>query len=108
MARGRTSATYASDILGTDFNIDTPNNLYAQTAVLGMSAGSPTQTRLPKRLRPRHAVGVDATGHRVNVIVMDITATLWTRAVVVWDFIDNFGATQTATLTGLVGEAVTL
>jgi hypothetical protein len=108
MARGRTSATYASDILGVHFNIDTPNNLYAQTAVLGMSAGSPTQTRLPKRLRPRHAIGVDATGHRVKVTVMDITATLWTRAVTTWTYIDNFGATQTATLTGLVGEAVTL
>jgi hypothetical protein len=39
---------------------------------------------------------------------MDVTATLWTRAVTSWTFIDNFGATQTATLTGLVGEAVTL
>lgn len=108
MARGRTSATYASDILGMDFNISTPNNLYAQTAVLGMTAGSPTQTRLPKLLKPRHAEGLDATGRRVNVIVMDVTATLWTRAVTTWTFIDNFGATQTATLTGLVGEAVTL
>jgi hypothetical protein len=93
MARGRTSASYASDILGVDFNVDTPNNLYAQTAVLGMSAGSPTQTRLPKSFKPRHALGVDATGKRVKVTVMDVAATLWT---------------QTATLTGLVGEAVTL
>lgn len=108
MARGRTSATYASDILGVDFNIDAPNNLYAQTAVLGMSAGSPTQTRLPKSFKPRHALGVDASGKRVKVTIMDITATLWTRAVTTWTFIDNFGATQTATLTGLVGEAVTL
>jgi hypothetical protein len=108
MAEGRTKASYNSDILGVKFNIDSPNNLYAQTAVLGVTAGSGTQTRMPKRLRARHAVGVNAGGKRVKVIVFDITGTLWTRAVATWSYIDNFGATQTATVTGLVGEAVTV
>jgi hypothetical protein len=108
MAEGRTKGSYNSDILGVKFNIDTPNNLFAQTAVLGITAGSGTQTRLPKRLRPRHAIGVNAAGKRVRVIVMDVTATLWTRVANTWTYIDNFGGTQTATVTGLVGEAVTI
>lgn len=108
MAEGRTKATYNSDILGQGFNIDSPNNLYAQTAVLGVTAGSGTQTRLPKRLRPRHAVGVSPAGKRVRVIVFDVTGTLWTRVATTWTYIDNFGATITATVTGLVGEALTI
>lgn len=108
MSEGRTKATYTSDILGTGFNFDSPNNLYAQTAVLGVTAGSGTQTRLPKRLRPRHAIGVNAAGKRVRVVVFDVAATLWTRATTSWNYIDNFGATQTAVVTGLIGEAVTL
>lgn len=108
MAEGRTKASYNSDILGVKFNIDAPNNLYAQTAVLGVTAGSGTQTRLPKRLRPRHAIGVNPEGKRVKVTVFDVTGTLWTRAVSTWTYIDNFGTTKTATVTGLVGEAVTI
>jgi hypothetical protein len=50
---------------------------------------------------------VDVTGRRQSVVVADITADLWSRTVVTWTFIDGAGATQTATLTGLVGEAVT-
>jgi len=73
-----------------------------------MTAGSGAQTRLPKRLRPRHAVGVNPGGKRVRVTVMNVTATLWTRVASTWTYIDNFGGSQTATVTGLVGEAVTL
>jgi hypothetical protein len=108
MAEGRTKATYVSDLAGASFNIDSPNNLFAQTAVLGMTAGVGTQTRLPKRLRPRHAIGVSPSGKSVRVIVMDVTATLWTRVASTWTYIDNFGATITATVTGLVGEALTI
>jgi hypothetical protein len=108
MAEGRTKASYNSDILAAKFNVLAPNNLYAQTAVLGMSAGSGTQTKLPKGLRPRHAVGLSPGGKRVRVIVYDVTGTLWTRAVTTWTYIDNFGTTITATVTGLVGEALTI
>lgn len=108
MAEGRTKATYTSDILGAGFNFDSPNNLYAQTALLGVTPGVGTQTRLPKRLRPRHAIGVSPAGKRVRVVIFDVTATIWTRAAATWDYIDNFGTTITATVTGLVGEAVTL
>jgi hypothetical protein len=37
-----------------------------------------------------------------------VTATLWTRVASTWTYIDNFGGTITATVTGLVGEALTI
>lgn len=98
---------YASDILATNFTRRVDDNLYDQTAALGWSAPIGGELPLPRTVRPRHAVGVDATGRRQSVVVADITADLWTRTVVTWNFIDGAGAAQTATLTGLVGEAVT-
>jgi len=35
------------------------------------------------------------------------TADLWTRATLNWTILDDAGGTDTVTLTGLVGEAVT-
>lgn len=109
MARGRTLATYNTDLyfLPAQVNIDVPNNLFAE-ASLGWTAATPTAPRSPRRFSPRHVVGVDATGHRVRVIVADPGADLWTGAATTWTFIDNNGATQTATRTGLVGEAGTV
>jgi hypothetical protein len=109
MARGRTLATYKTDLyfLPANVNIDVPNNLFAEASLkwTAATAGAP---RSPKRMTPRHAVGVDGTGHRVRVIVAQLTADLWTGVATTWTFIDNNGATQTATVTGLVGEAATV
>ena len=107
MARGRTKANYVSDILALTFQQEVPNNLFAQSAVLGWAAASGGITKVPKGLRPRHAIGKDSSGRTVRAVIGDVTSTLWTRAVTSWTFIDNFGATDTANLTGLVGEAVT-
>lgn len=109
MARGRTLATYNTDLpfLPATVNIDVANNLYAEAA-LGWTAATPGAARSPRRMRPRHAIGVDATGHRVRAIVASTAATLWTGAANTWTFIDNNGGTQTATVTGLVGEAATV
>jgi len=109
MARGRTLATYATDLffLPAQINIDVPNNLFAE-ASLGWTAATAGAPRSPKRMTPRHAVGVDSTGHRVRVIVATTAAGLWTGADTTWTFIDNNGTTQTATVTGLVGEAGTV
>lgn len=109
MARGRTLAAYATDLyfLPSQVNVDVPNNLYANTD-LGWApkvAGAP---RSPRRFKPRHAIGVDTTGRRVRVVIADIAADLWTGAATAWAFIDNNGATQTATVTGLVGESGTV
>lgn len=109
MARGRTLATYKTDLyfLPVSVNMDVPNNLYAEASLkwTAATAGAP---RSPKRMTPRHAVGVDATGHRVKVTVADVTADLWTGVASTWTYIDNFGGTQTATVTGLVGEKATV
>jgi hypothetical protein len=98
---------YASDILATNFTRRVDDNLFDQTAALGWAVPVGGEFPLPRSVRPRHAVGVDTTGRRQSVVVADITADLWTRTVLTWTFIDGIGATQTATLTGLVGEAVT-
>jgi len=105
MARGRTLSTYVTDLyfLPAHVNIDVPNNLVAEAA-LGWTASTPGAPRRPRRFKPRHAVGVDTTGHRARVEIADVTATLWTGAATTWTFIDNDGGTQTATVTGLVGE----
>lgn len=109
MARGRTLATYDTDLsfLPAHINIDVPNNLFAE-ASLGWTAHTPGAARRPVRFTPRHAVGVDATGKRAQVIIATTGADLWTGVATTWTFIDNFGATQTATVTGLVGEAATV
>lgn len=109
MARGRTLATYNTDIhfLPAQVNIDVPNNLFAE-ASLGWTAATAGAPRSPRRMTPRHAVGVDATGHRVRVTIASTGADLWTGVANTWTYIDNFGATQTATVTGLVGEAATV
>ena len=98
---------YASDILAKNFTRRVDDNLYDQTAALGWTAPVGAELPLPHTVRPRHAVGVDSSGRRQRVVVAATTADLWTRTTVTWTFIDGIGATQTATLTGLVGEAVT-
>ena len=122
MAEGRTKAYYGSDILKTAkttdgtptpaaFVVDVPNNLQAQ-AELGWVTSVPNDAspgiKLPKRLRPRHAVGVSSTGKRVRVLIADTGASLWGDATGTWTYIDNNGATQTATVTGFVGEAASV
>lgn len=109
MARGRTLATYNTDLpfLPAKVNFDVPNNLFAE-ASLGWTAATAGAPRSPRRFTPRHAVGVDATGKRVRAIVADTGADLWTGVATTWTFIDNNGGAQTATVTGLVGEAGTV
>jgi hypothetical protein len=109
MARGRTLATYNTNLyfLPPQVNVDVPNNLYAEAA-LGWTAATANAPRSPRRLKLRHAIGVDSSGHRVRAVVADLTATLWTGGATTWTFIDNNGTTQTATVTGLVGEAATV
>ena len=109
MARGRTLATYVPDLyfLPAAVNVDVPNNLYAE-ASLGWTAATAGAPRSPRRMTPRHAIGVDSSGHRVKVTVATTGDSLWTGGASTWTFIDNNGATQTATVTGLVGEAATV
>lgn len=109
MAASRTvhKGLYASDILATNFIKRVDDHLFTQTAALGWAAPVGGEFPMPSTLRPRHAVGIDASGRRHSVIVPDITADLWTRTTLTWNILDDTGALDAVTLTGLVGEAVT-
>lgn len=98
---------YASDILTTNFSKRVDDHLFTQ-ANLGWTPVVGGELPLPSTMRPRHALGLDASGRRHSVIVPDITADLWTRTATTWQILDDTGALETVTLTGLVGEALTL
>ncbi len=109
MARGRVTGQYISDIYaGQGFTKQVQDNLFLQTAVLGWTADPGGLFGLPRNVRPRHAVGKDASGRSHSVIVADTTATLWTRVAAGWAGIDDAGVAYAAVTTGLIGEAVTL
>jgi hypothetical protein len=109
MAASRTvhKGIYASDILATNFTRRVDDHFYTQTAALGWSAPIGGELPVPTGMRPRHAVGIDTSGRRHTVVVADITADLWTRTTLNWSILDDAGALDTVTLTGLVGEAMT-
>lgn len=107
MTRVVHKGAYASDILAQNFTKRVDDHLYTQTAALGWTAPVGPLLPMPASLRPRHAVGIDTSGRRHSVIVAATTADLWTRTTVNWNILDDAGATDTVTLTGLVGEAVT-
>jgi len=109
MAASRTvhKGVYASDILATNFSRRVDDHFFTQTAALGWTAPVGAILPLPRTLQPRHAVGVDTSGRRHSVVVADTTADLWTRTTLQWSILDDAGALDTVTLTGLVGEAVT-
>jgi hypothetical protein len=109
MAAARTvhKGLYASDILATNFTRRVDDHFYTQTAALGWTAPAGGEFPVPTGLRVRHGVGVDTSGRRHSVVVADTTADLWTRATLNWNILDDTGALDTVTLTGLVGEAVT-
>lgn len=76
-------------------------------AALGWAGPVGGELPIPKTLRPRHAVGVDATGRRHSVVVATTAADLWTRAATTWLVLTDIGTLEAVTLTGLVGEAIT-
>lgn len=99
---------YTSDILGpgTTFTRRVDDHLFTQ-ASLGWTAPVGGEVPLPSTLRPRHAVGVDASGRRHSVVIATTGADLWTRTALTWNALGDDGAAIAVTLTGLVGEAVT-
>lgn len=97
---------YASDILGTGFLRRVDDHFYTQ-ASLGWTAPVGGEMPMPSTLRPRHAVGVDASGRTHSVVVAAEGADIWTRTAATYDILDDTGALIPVTVTGLVGEAVT-
>lgn len=104
-SRAVSKGLYTSDILLTQFSRRVDDHLFTQ-AQLGWTADPGGHFNLPVGLRPRHAVGVDATGRSHKVVVADPSADLWTRTSVSWDILDDTGTLVSVSLTGLVGEAV--
>lgn len=97
---------YASDILAQNFLRRVDDHFFTQ-AVLGWAAPIGGELPVPGTLRPRHAVGVDASGRTHSVVVPDTASDLWTRTSVTWNILDDTGALVAVTMTGQVGEAVT-
>jgi hypothetical protein len=101
---------YKSDILGpgTLFIRRVDDHFFTQAPLgWGLNAFAGGELPLPGTLRPRHAVGVDSSGRRHSVTVADVDADVWTRAAAGWNILDDTGALDAVTTTGLVGEAVT-
>lgn len=98
-------AVYVSDILLLAFIRRVDDHLYTQPQ-LGWTDPVGGELNLPTGIRPRHAVGVDASGRTHKVVVADPSATLWTRTVLTWNILDDTGTLTPVTLTGLVGEGV--
>ena len=106
-ARSTKRGVYASDILGTDFKRRVDDHLFTQ-APLGYIAAT-TQLPLPTSLKPRHVLGIDTSGRRHSVVVATVTADLWASPLTnTWQILDDAGALDTVTPTGLVGESLTL
>lgn len=107
-SRSTHKGLYVSDILGpgTSFLRRVDDHLYTQ-AVLGWAAPAGGELPLPGTVKPRHAVGIDASGRTHSVVVATTAADLWTRTSVQWNVLGDDGALVAVTLTGLVGEAVT-
>lgn len=97
---------YTSDLLAQTFVRRVDDHFATQTA-LGYAVLAGGELPMPRTLRPRHAVGVDASGRRHAVVVADPASDLWTRAATTWSVLGDDGALATVTMTGLVGEAVT-
>jgi hypothetical protein len=108
MAASRTvhKGLYASDILATNFTRRVDDHFFTQ-AVLGWGAPIGGELPVPTGMRVRHAEGIDSSGRRHSVVVAQTTADLWTRTATTWNILDDTGALDAVTLTGLIGEAMT-
>jgi hypothetical protein len=108
MAAARTvhKGLYVSDVLASNFTRRVDDHFFTQAA-LGWAAPAGGEFPVPTGLRPRHAVGIDASGRTHSVVVATTGADLWTRTSTTWNVLDDTGALTAVTLTGLVGEAVT-
>ena len=106
-ARSTHKGVYASDILAVNFTKRVDDHFFTQ-AVLGWTAPAGGELPLPRTMRARHAVTVDATGRTHSVVEPDITSDIWQRVSPTINILGDDGALIATTVTGLVGEALTL
>ena len=98
---------YASDILVANFSKRVDDHFFTQVNIGWV--GATTELPLPRSLRPRHVVGKDTSGRSHTIVAPDITAPIWaTPTATTFTILDDTGATDVCTITGLVGEALTL
>lgn len=110
MAASRSThrGVYASDILATNYVKRVDDHLFTQ-ANIGWAVPVGGELPLPSTMRPRHVVGVDASGRTHSIVAPDITAAIWASpTTTTFDILGDAGALVTCTITGLVGEALTL
>src|ERR1700693_5535849 len=98
---------YASDILTTNFTRRVDDHFFPH-ARPGCPPPAGGELPLPRTLKPRHAETVDASGRRHSVVVPDNTSDIWQRVSDVIVILDDTGALVDSTVTGLVGESLTL
>src|SRR6266849_5936912 len=105
-ARSTHKGVYASDLTGIDFARRVDDHLFTQNTPLSWVAAT-TQLPVPMTLRPRHVVGIDASGRHHSVVVPTVTSALWAAPRAnTWQIIDDTGTLVTVTPTGQVGEAM--
>lgn len=107
MARAtRSKALYSGDphtqFTDTQFVVMVPDGEIAD-ATRGWGTPSGHESYLPRRMKPRHVIGRDSSGHGNKAVVADTSAALW----------DGSQTTFTVnsveyTVTGFVGEKRTV
>ena len=109
MAASRTvhKGAYASDILAKNFTRRVDDHFFTQAPLGWVGPVLPTDLPIPMTLRPRHAECVDSSGRRHSVVVPQTTSDIWQRVSNVIVILDDAGALDNATVTGLIGEAIT-
>lgn len=115
LAQGRTLGIYNTDpraAVPATFAFAVPNNLFAEGSLgwVALSPGVGYPERW-KRLKPRHVEGQTVVAGKVirtKAIAPNPAADIWTGVATSWTSIDNIGGTLTMTVTGYVGEAVSV
>lgn len=105
--RNTHKGVYASDILVTNFTRKVDDHFFTQ-APLGWTSPAGGELPLIGTLRPRHAQCVDASGRGHSVVIPDITSDIWQRVSDTIQILDDTGTLIDCTVTGLIGEALTL
>lgn len=103
--RGTKIGTYKSDS-ATAYSTQVDPDQFAN-ADFSWTAGA-YPLNMPRRFKPRHVTGKDASGRHHTATVPDITSDIWTRVAPSWDGQDDIGGTYTATVINLINEKPSL
>ncbi len=107
-ARGTHIGLYDSDFKGVPLRKRVDDHFFTQ-ANLGWSAASGGEAAFSNDVHPRHIVGRDATGRTHSVICPSVGSAVWTDpTTTTFDILGDAGALVTCTITGLVGESLTV